>query len=45
MIIFTNKVDEDLYNKIKFLALKKKKKLFEIIEEALKDILVKYNER
>ena len=42
MIIFTNKVDEDLYNKIKFLALKRKKKLFEILEEAFIDILKKY---
>ena len=44
MKIFTNKVDEDLFDKIKVLAIKRKKKVFEIIEEALQDILKKYGE-
>lgn len=40
--IITNKIDEELYDKIRMLAIKRKKKIFEILTEALLDILRKY---
>jgi predicted transcriptional regulator len=42
MKLFTTKLDEDLYDKIRVLAIKRKKKILEIINEALIDILKKY---
>lgn len=45
MKLFTTKIDEDLYDKIRMLAIKQKKKILEIIQEALLDILKKYEER
>jgi hypothetical protein len=40
--IFTNKIDEELLEKIKILSIKRKKKIYEILTEALLDILKKY---
>lgn len=42
MKLFTTKIDEEIYEKIKILAIKRKKKILEIIQEALIDILKKY---
>jgi hypothetical protein len=42
MQIFTNNIDADVYDQIKILAIKRKKKISEIISEALVDILRKY---
>jgi len=42
MKLFTTKLDENLYDAIRVLAIKRKKKILEIVSEALIDILKKY---
>jgi len=42
MKLFTTKLDETLYDAIRVLAIKRKKKILEIVSEALIDILKKY---
>ena len=44
MKIFTSKIDEDLQKEAKILAIKKKITFEKLIDEAVRDLLIKYRE-